>query len=50
MQRNKSDTDSIAQSVERRRDKTMTWTQILASVRFLVVPLHSFFSATLAKR
>ena len=42
--------DTIAQSVERRRDMRTAWIRILASVRFLFVPLRSFFSATIAKR
>ena len=42
--------DTVAQSVEHRRDKPMTSVQILMSVRFfLFVPLRSFFSATPAK-
>ena len=36
-------TDSVAQSVEHRRDKPRTRVQILASVIFLFAPLRSFF-------
>ena len=43
--------DTVALSVERRRDMPRAWVRILANVRFfLFVPLRSFFCATLAKR
>ena len=42
--------DTILLSVEHRRYKLMPWVQILASVRFIIFPLCSFFSATLAMR
>ena len=36
-------TDIVAQWVEHRCDKSRTWVQSLASVKFLFVPLRSFF-------
>ena len=36
-------TDTVPQCVEHRRDKLWAWDQLLASVMFLFVPLHSFF-------
>ena len=48
--RNALPTDTVIQSVERRCDKPIAWVRILARVIFFIVPLRSFFSATLAKR
>ena len=42
--------DNMDKSVERRRSKPKATARILAIVRFLFVPLRSFFSTTLAKR
>ena len=41
--------DTVAESVERRHDKAMTWVRFLASVRFLFVPILSFFYVALSK-